>query len=166
MWIFNSVTFGSSHETCARRRRHESDILVWRHVTRFGQVCSFWLCIILKGWNTSAEHETKRLYKYETFLLLLFYNQCYGINTVIDKLYEYKWWLLFHFWPDTACKWCFLSWQTGLCFLFHYSILTITNGPDLHNTKTTEAPSGQECFLFFKKNLSPPCLIWRGVAQH
>ncbi len=46
--------------------------------------------------EASAEHETSRLYKYYTFLLLsqLFY-QCYGTNTAIDILYEYKWSLLF-----------------------------------------------------------------------
>lgn len=46
--------------------------------------------------EASAEHETSQLYKYYTFLLLsqLFY-QCYGINTAIDILYEYKWSLLF-----------------------------------------------------------------------
>lgn len=57
----------------------------------------FWLCIILSLWKRGFSWAwTSQLYKYYTFLLLsqLFY-QCYGINTAIDIMYEYKWSLLF-----------------------------------------------------------------------
>ncbi len=63
-------------------------------------VCCFLVVYYTEAWvsenEASAEHETSQLYKYYTFLLLsqLFY-QCYGINTAIDILYEYKWSLLF-----------------------------------------------------------------------
>lgn len=60
----------------------------------------FWLCIILRpeSLNTRLQLSMKQanFININTFLLLsqLFY-QCYGINTAIDILYEYKWSLLF-----------------------------------------------------------------------
>lgn len=77
--------------------------------------------------EASAEHETNQLYKYYTFLLLsqLFY-QCYGFNTAIDILYEYKWSLLFSYQMRRVNDDICFPEQAGwtLCFLFLYSIVT------------------------------------------
>lgn len=71
----------------------------WNHVIKFAVVCCFLVVYYTEAGvsenEASAEHETSQLYKYYTFLLLSRFYQCYGINTAIDILYEYKWLLLF-----------------------------------------------------------------------
>lgn len=95
----------------------------------FGVVCCFLVVYYTEAGvsavGASAEHETNQLYKYYTFLLLsqLFY-QCYGINTAIDILYEYKWLLLFSYQTrrvNDDDDICFLSRQTGLCVFYFFT---------------------------------------------